>query len=103
MTTESVREILRKLTVGKGGKGSCKRINADLEVCMREHNAGDVRGYALALRFRNRNAAVRTLPKDSVYSKSPGMWARDRVWRLTPAAVDFYAKNIAEVMRYAPR
>lgn len=102
----SIRDLLAKLTVGKGGKHSCAKIDNEFALCFREDRDGRDADlpYALDLRYRD-PVSSRTQEKTlffkrgtDVISKSKGMWVRDKVWRLAPAKVDELAPQIERVI-----
>lgn len=101
----SIRDLLTKLTVGTGGKHSCAKIDNEFELCFREDREGREveRPYALDLRYQDpaskrRQEKTIFFQRTDVFTKSKSMWARNNVWRLTPAKVDELAPQIERVI-----
>lgn len=115
----SVREALASLMVKSGGRGTCARIPADLEVCLHEHEAHlrKIGGhpvseaerpddpYALTLRRRTEPRRERTipLPRTDLFTKGRSMWVRDNTHRLKPEVVDKFTGQIEKVIADAPK
>jgi hypothetical protein len=105
MTEDEVREELLKLTVGKGGKPSHRRLTPEAEVSLFESSReGQDEGfpYVIVLRFdaagQRREQKVH-LRLEQVYTRTKGAWVRDSVWRLTPESAASFATQITAVLR----
>lgn len=101
-TREEVAKVLAGLTVGKGGVMSSKRLTPDVRVMFSENPDRDTwgtHGYELALEVQGGRTQRVLLKWKQVFSKTKtSMWARDRVWRLTPESVETFSEQIVKVL-----
>ena len=104
MTEDAIRDELLKLTVGKGGKQSYRKLAPGWEVSLWEtgdRETATTHPYVVRLSFTvegaKREQKVYLLPTQ-VHTRTRATWRRDSVWRLTPETAATFATQIAAVM-----
>ena len=94
-----VRDEMLKLTVGTGGKPSHRKLAPDWEISFYEYrDDGPEYPYLLFLEhYRDGTRRTQRVPlrRDQVFTRSPGRWTRDCVWRVVPEVIETFAPQIA--------
>ena len=102
-TVDDVAAILSKLMIGKGGKGSMKKItkDGDFYVSLRENNDSKEYPYAFTLSYLYKGQIRKSdqyLSRQDVFTKNDSGWARSNVYRLKPETVQKYAGQIVKML-----
>jgi len=102
-TVDDVAAILSTLAVGKGGKGSLKKItkDGDFYVSLSQNGNDKERPYVLTLSYLYKGRIRRSeqyLSRQDVFTKGKSAWALDNTYRLNPETVQKFAGQIVKML-----